>query len=318
MREVGFYLAASMIFMTATIVGFTIFYYIVEDDITGWLDSFYFTVVTTRTIGFGDIHPKTVAGKIGTILNALLPATVFMGASLVVLDRLFKLMETGWNQFRMKNMSNHTIIIADLDLLPSMIDECRNDDRQFLIVHNLPFTDLPLAISDLMDENEYLHGDPTSDAVMKKAGIGHAGRLLVATNSDTTNLFVLVSAQGLNPNVITTVRVNGADVSKKLKALGADHIIPSSQMLGRMLFQAAENPISHNFILKLHTHAQDPFIAELPVAASEAGKKVTDVYPRAVAIYRDHDYIYGVETETLQTGDIVLSISLKYQGAVGS
>jgi voltage-gated potassium channel len=75
-RRLGFYLAASALFMLAMVLCFTVFYHFVEG--LDWLDSFYFTVITTRTIGFGDISPQTDAGKLGTILNALVPATIFL------------------------------------------------------------------------------------------------------------------------------------------------------------------------------------------------------------------------------------------------
>lgn len=34
----------------------------------GWLDSLYFSVITLTTIGYGDLAPKTDAGKLFTIV----------------------------------------------------------------------------------------------------------------------------------------------------------------------------------------------------------------------------------------------------------
>ena len=47
----------------------TVFYHFVEK--IDWLDSFYFTVVTFTTLGYGDISPQTDIGKLFTVVLVL-------------------------------------------------------------------------------------------------------------------------------------------------------------------------------------------------------------------------------------------------------
>jgi voltage-gated potassium channel len=54
----------------------TVFYRQIEG--WGWLDSFYFCVITLATVGYGDFSPQTPAGKIFTILY------IFLGIGLLV------------------------------------------------------------------------------------------------------------------------------------------------------------------------------------------------------------------------------------------
>lgn len=42
-------------------------------------DAFYFSIVTVTTVGYGDIHPVTVAGKILTILLIVMGVGTFLG-----------------------------------------------------------------------------------------------------------------------------------------------------------------------------------------------------------------------------------------------
>ena len=90
-KRLGFYLTISSIFMIIMIIFFTGFYYIFENkdrggDIDSVGDAFYFTIIVTRTVGFGDISPKTTAGKMGTVANALLPATVIITNNAILVN----------------------------------------------------------------------------------------------------------------------------------------------------------------------------------------------------------------------------------------
>jgi voltage-gated potassium channel len=62
-KRVFRYLTAAV---AITIVIGTIFYHYVEG--WGWIDSYYFSVVTLATVGFGDLSPKTNVGKIFTTI----------------------------------------------------------------------------------------------------------------------------------------------------------------------------------------------------------------------------------------------------------
>ncbi len=311
LRSIRFYAISSLLFMAVMMLFFTVFYYFVEPNLT-LMDAFYFTVITTRTIGFGDIYPTTFAGKIGTIMNALVPATIFLGVSLVLLEAFFRNLETTWRRWRMSKLIDHTIVTAELDMLPSIIAECRMDNRPILIVDKKPYDQLSEQLAQLISDGEYLSGDPTDDHVLKRAGIAAARSIIIATASDTTNLFVLVSARSLNPGLKTVVRVDHEEAEAKFRAVGADYLLPTGSILGRLLSQAAVNPISHRFLVKLHTHTQDPFLSEVVVPRIHVGKAVSSVYPCAVAIYRGNDYLFELKAEALQEGDVVLTITLKF------
>ncbi len=55
------YFTAAVIISIAT---GTVFYHFIEG--WDWVDAYYFSVVTLATVGYGDLTPKTVAGKIFT------------------------------------------------------------------------------------------------------------------------------------------------------------------------------------------------------------------------------------------------------------
>jgi len=309
-RRMGFYVVSSIIFMVVMMAGFTFYFMHVED--ISLLDAFYFTVITTRTIGFGDIHPQTALGKWGAIATALLPATVFLGASLVILETLIGKLEEYWKVALMKSHKNHTIVIADDALLPSIVGELRALDSKFVMIGRTAFDDLPREVAEIAYDANYIKGDPTSDAVLRQSQVERAETILIATDSDATNLYVLVSAKGINPDIQATVRVNHPKTEQKFRTVGADHLLPSSALLGRMLSQVSAKPVSSNFLINLNTRTTDPFMVEFTPEAEQCGQPVRAVFPSAIAVFSNGKYLYNLEHETLREGDTVLAISLQF------
>lgn len=61
--------------LPAIIIGGTVFFHLVEG--WSWLDSYFFTVITLSTVGYGSLVPATAAGKIGTTLFIFVGLGVF-------------------------------------------------------------------------------------------------------------------------------------------------------------------------------------------------------------------------------------------------
>ncbi|HCP82736.1 MAG TPA: two pore domain potassium channel family protein [Octadecabacter sp.] len=60
-REIILYLFGTLVMIVAS---GTVFFHFVEG--WSWLDSYFFTVVTLSTVGYGSLVPVTAVGKIGT------------------------------------------------------------------------------------------------------------------------------------------------------------------------------------------------------------------------------------------------------------
>lgn len=71
--------------MVLTLLSGTLFYRQVEG--WGYLDSLYFSVVTLTTVGYGDLSPSTVAGKIFTILYIFVGLGIVLGFVNAVAER---------------------------------------------------------------------------------------------------------------------------------------------------------------------------------------------------------------------------------------
>lgn len=73
------YRAYTLIGMVATVILIgTVFFHFVEG--WSWLDSYFFTVVTLSTVGYGEFVPVTVMGKIGTTVFIFIGLGIFAAA----------------------------------------------------------------------------------------------------------------------------------------------------------------------------------------------------------------------------------------------
>lgn len=68
----------------------------------GWtlLDSAFFAVVTISTVGYGELVPQTVAGKIFTMLYILVGLGVFVAAASAVAEALMRRRDQDGDQGR--------------------------------------------------------------------------------------------------------------------------------------------------------------------------------------------------------------------------
>ena len=64
-----------------------VFYHLVEK--LSWIDSFYLSVITLATVGYGDITPHTNAGKIFTIFYVLIGIGIIATLANLLLRRAF-------------------------------------------------------------------------------------------------------------------------------------------------------------------------------------------------------------------------------------
>lgn len=101
---------------------------------------------------------------------------------------------------------------------------------------------VPFVVIDAKDELEermrsdgvfYLIADPTSEAVLRRAGIERARGLLCAVDSDATNLYVTLTARALNPGIFITGRAGEAESPERLYRAGANRVISPYVTSGR-------------------------------------------------------------------------------------
>ncbi|MCX5849785.1 MAG: potassium channel protein [Deltaproteobacteria bacterium] len=219
--------------------------------IEGWsfVDSFYTTITTLATVGYGDFTPITAAGKlfaviiiifgVGTMLYSfgLVSETVMEG-------RLRSLLGRGKLEKTIEKMNNHYII-------------CGGGRIGFLICRELMAGKMPCVVIDnnpeviqkAQDEGFiYYKGDATQDKVLIEAGIKRAKGIICVLPSDAENLYVILTAKELNQEIYIMARSEEEESEHRLLRAGADRVMSPYTLGGVRMAMAILRPAMLDFI----------------------------------------------------------------------
>lgn len=196
--------------------------------IEGWslFDSLYMTVITIASVGYGEIHPLTTEGRLFTIILILCgSATLIYGLSIltafVVEGDLTDILRRRNMMKKIGGLEGHFIVCGMSATGRYVIEELKKTGRSFVVIERDPERVRALCDAGILA----IEGDATNDAVLQTARITSAGGLLTTLHTDADNLFVVVTARGLNPSLRIIAKAICEESERKLRQVGADSVI---------------------------------------------------------------------------------------------
>ena len=224
------------VLLLVVIVG-TVGFWLLEDNVKTLLDSFFFTLVTVTTIGYGNITPQTVAGKILTI--GIIIAGV--GAALVSMQTVFESLvgKRIKEELRMAerdvHKTGHYLVCGYSMVGKAIVRNLREKKADFVIIEQNKE-----KVKKMVEENlTVIEGDAREETVLERAGIQTAG-CLFATMDDSYNVFVTLTAKMLNPSLQVIAKTENSRNIAKLKKAGADEVVACHDAGARMMIDRAK------------------------------------------------------------------------------
>jgi len=240
----------------------------------GWslLDSLYMTVITLATVGYGEVHPVGPGGRTFTIVLIILGVGLF----LYVIGNLVQFLVEG----RIRQILGRRKVDREIGRLRDHYLVCGYGRMGRSLCRYLQQRRLPLLVLEaehsrveVMEEDGvlYLLGDATSEGNLRKAGIQRAKGLMTALGSDADNVFLVLTAKQLNPQLFVVARANINANKKTLYAAGADVVVSPYESGARRMAHSILRPNVIQFLeLAFADEGTDIYMEELPVGATSS------------------------------------------------
>ncbi len=259
----------ALVLLSTFAIGVVGFHYIEK---LSWMDSVYFTFVTLSTIGFGDITPATLYGKILVIFVATLGIASF---ATVITSIVQSMVSERMN--RVLGLLNpyakgHVVVCGWNETVKAAIKELLAlTDKQIVIVDDkldrVPIDDPRV---------EFVKGDYKDLSVLKRAGVDKASDVLVATGNDSETVLTVLQVRALNKNVHIAAEARG-NISEVLKQAGANHVINSLTFGGRLLAISVVEPGTAFIFDDLSSTGAGNDVYEVKVPKEFVGRKFEDL-----------------------------------------
>lgn len=219
--------------------------------IEGWntFDALYMTITTVTTVGYGEIHPLSRAGRVFNIWVVVFGvATVLYTFSFLMAQLVEGDLPERWIRRRRKRMldelDNHFIICGYGRMGEVIAREFSRQSVPFVIVERDP-----ARMQDAIEAG-YLavEADASSEQVLTRIGIGRARGLIAAVSTDAENVYAVLTARLLKPDLFIIGRAETDDAKGKLVRAGANRVLSPYQLGGLQLALTALRPAVVDFV----------------------------------------------------------------------
>lgn len=209
------------------------------NDIDTVLDAFYFTLITSSTVGYGDIGPETNEAILFTMSVVVLGVASFgiaIGALVgpAIQARLTKTLGK-MTDSEIELLENHVLVLGYGELTEPIVDELVANDARFAVV-----TRNRDAADTLGDRDvPVITADPSDEAPLEQAKIDSARAVVVATNHDAQDALAVLTARELAPEVRIVAAATDRENTAKLERAGADAVVSPALLGGNLLVRSA-------------------------------------------------------------------------------
>jgi voltage-gated potassium channel len=237
----------AIVLLVGILAGGTAGYMLIE----GWnaWDAFYMTVTTVATVGFGEIHPLSQGGRMFTVLlifsgvgTAFYTATLL--ATIIVEGGLHRRLERRRAARMLEQVKDHFILCGYGRIGSIIAAELHQQGVSVVVIERDPE-----RVREALEHGWLaVEADASREEVLTKVGIHRARGLIAAVGTDAENVFTVLTARVMQPDLFIIARVESDDAERKLRRAGADRVISPYQIGATHMVQTALRPAVVDFV----------------------------------------------------------------------
>ncbi len=220
-------------------------------SLEGWslLDALYMTVITITTVGYREVAQVSVPGQVFTIF------IIFLGVGIIayMLGQVAQVMV----DIQVRSLIGRRKLGLKLKTLKDHYILCGFGRIGAIIARELWAQKIPMVVIDINPESTqslesegipYINDDATGDEVLIDAGIERARGIVSVVASDADNLFITMTARGLNHEIFILARADEEATEKKLLRAGANRVVMPYLIGGHKMAQTIIKPAVTDFL----------------------------------------------------------------------
>ncbi|WP_247731295.1 NAD-binding protein [Halovivax limisalsi] len=223
------------------------------DGVNSLLDAFYFTLITSSTVGYGDItpnggSPRALLFTMSVLVLGVASFGIGVGALVgpAIQARISKTLGK-MTDSQLQTLDSHVLVLGYGDLTEPIIDELEAAGLEFAVVSRdetdtAELTDRGVAV---------VQADPSDERPLERVQIARASAVLVATNDDAADALTILTARQLRPDVRIVAAATDRENRRKLMNAGADDVISPAELGGHLLVKSALDGDSTGLIERL-------------------------------------------------------------------
>ncbi len=232
------------------------------------LDAFYMTLITVSTVGYGEVAPLTMMGKLftsflilicfGTFAYAISSITTYLvNGEYKRYARLIK------KQKMIEKLEDHIIVCGYGRVGRQVVEELKLNNKRFVVVETKQEL---FNLADVRSGIIPVYGDATKDEILIDAGVAKAKAVITTLPNDADNLYVVLSARELNRNLKIIARASRVSSVNKMRVAGASNVIMPDTLGGAHMALLVLHPDTVDFIDQLSINKPNsPSLLELEV-----------------------------------------------------
>ena len=264
----------------AIILSSSILLFWVEPDVS-FIDSLWWSLVTLTTVGYGDITPVTLPGRIIAAVDMLVGIGVLAVLTAKIASTLVEQKNREDLGMKAHNLQNHIIICEWNYRTHNILKELRHESktRQLPVVLIADLERKPID-----DDYLYFVRGQVSDETLMRANLPEAATVIILgddtldySNRDAKVVLATLTAESINPDVYTVVELVNEAYVPTCKRAKADEIIVGSEISSRLMLSAALNHSISFIITELLCYKYGNQLDKIQVPEAEIGQPFIDV-----------------------------------------